>query len=210
MARFSLLPRNEAFHSLLQALSARAHACACRLHDLTASDAPSGDVRAWDALRAERMAARGATGEITAALCRSFVTPFDREDIQALADELYKTAKTMEKAAERIRLYGLAGRDSDFGGQIALIVKAAETVDGIVGDLTRGRLKGIESRIDAMYALEHEADAVLSGLLAALFAQDRPARDLILRKDLYDMLEKIVDRYRDAAGIVLQIVLKNG
>ncbi|HEY0901827.1 MAG TPA: hypothetical protein VGD95_06860, partial [Micavibrio sp.] len=57
--------------------------------------------------------------------------------------------------------------------------------------------------------LENKGDAILSELLVELFKGDNDARDLILRKDIYDMLEKVVDRYRDAASVALQIVLKH-
>ncbi len=50
---------------------------------------------------------------------------------------------------------------------------------------------------------------MLGQLLKNLFKGDRDIRDLILRKDVYDMLEKVLDRYRDASAVALQIVLKH-
>ena len=57
--------------------------------------------------------------------------------------------------------------------------------------------------------LENKGDAILGELLVELFRNSTDPRDLILRKDIYDMLEKVIDRYRDAAGVALQIVLKH-
>ena len=57
--------------------------------------------------------------------------------------------------------------------------------------------------------MEAHGDEVLGQLLKNLFKGDRDVRDLILRKDVYDMLEKVLDRYRDASAVALQIVLKH-
>jgi uncharacterized protein Yka (UPF0111/DUF47 family) len=54
-----------------------------------------------------------------------------------------------------------------------------------------------------------QGDAILAELLVTLFKEGRPARDLILRKDTYDMLEKVIDRYRDVSNIAVEIVLKH-
>jgi uncharacterized protein Yka (UPF0111/DUF47 family) len=47
-------------------------------------------------------------------------------------------------------------------------------------------------------------------LLAALYASERDIRDLLIRRDIYDMLERVVDRFRDVSSVALQIVLKQG
>ena len=54
-----------------------------------------------------------------------------------------------------------------------------------------------------------KGDLMLGELLVSLFNEGHTVRDLILRKDIYDMLEKVIDRYRDAAGVALRIVLKH-
>ena len=73
----------------------------------------------------------------------------------------------------------------------------------------RGDEKTIVGKVAQLHTLEANGDEVLGQLLSDLFKNHQDARDLILRKDIYDMLEKVLDRYRDAAEIALQIVLKH-
>ena len=56
------------------------------------------------------------------------------------------------------------------------------------------------SSVDLLRELESKGDVILSELLATLFRDENDMKELILRKDIYDMLEKVVDRYRDAAA----------
>jgi uncharacterized protein Yka (UPF0111/DUF47 family) len=144
-------------------------------------------------------------------LCRSYITPFDRDDIQDFAAALYKIPKIMEKVKERMDLHGLAGEGRDFLRQVDVIVEEASAMDDIVKNLIRKPdSRRVQDKVSVLYDLEHKGDSILGELLATLFDEHTEARDLILRKDIYDMLEKVIDRYRDAAGVALQIVLKHG
>jgi hypothetical protein len=80
----------------------------------------------------------------------------------------------------------------------------------IVEALTRkGAAKKIVEKVEELHALESSGDEVLGRLLHTLFTGKQDVRELILRKDIYDMLEKVLDRYRDASAVALQIVLKH-
>ena len=57
--------------------------------------------------------------------------------------------------------------------------------------------------------LENEGDEVLSRLLVDLLQNAADARQLILRKEIYDLLERVIDKYRNAAEVALQIALKH-
>ncbi len=80
----------------------------------------------------------------------------------------------------------------------------------LIDELTSGHhTERTTAKIDVLYDLENRGDAVLNELLAALYKSEHDARGFILRKDIYDMLETVIDRYRDAAAVALQIVLKH-
>lgn len=206
----NLLPKEDKFCVILENLAHEASACAQHLQAfVSAQDTQSRDASA-QALTEARARAKSLAADMTTELCRTFVTPFDREDLQDITADLYKIPKTIEKVKERLAMHDLALDRGDFNRQIDLIVKESEAMKEMVHDLTtRQSAQKVQDKVRVLYDLEHEGDAILGDLLVTLFRNTTDARDLILRKDIYDMLEKIIDRYRDAAGIALQMVLKH-
>jgi uncharacterized protein Yka (UPF0111/DUF47 family) len=206
----NLLPKEDKFFVLMRAMSALAHNSALMLGKFTTMEA--GAER--DVMSGKIAAAKGESKrlmqKVTNEVSISFVTPFDREDIQEFCAHLYKIPKTIDKIRERLELHNMGAIDGDFARQVNLIVQEAVAMEDLVEALTRkGAAKKIVEKVDELHALEASGDEVLSNLLHKLFTDKTDARELILRKDIYDMLEKVLDRYRDAAAIALQIVLKH-
>ena len=205
-----LLPREDKFHQLMQALSQKAHDSAVLLKQFI--DAPPGEER--KAIGAQIAAVKAESKDLVARITRevslSFITPFDREDIQDFSVHLYKIPKTIDKICDRFALHDIASEQGDFARQVDLICKEAAAMQDVVSALThKGGAKAIVDQVNILYDLEAAGDEILGELLMLLFRENRDVRDLILRKEIYDMLEKVLDRYRDAAGIALQIVLKH-
>ncbi|HEY8189130.1 MAG TPA: DUF47 family protein [Micavibrio sp.] len=211
MIRFpSLQPKENKFCIFLERLSGQAHACALHLKVFIESPDAAAQTHASQAIAGCKAAAKSISADITAELCRTFITPFDREDIQDFAADLYKIPKAMDKIKNRLAMHGIASIKGDFSRQIDLIVQEAEAMEDMVHELTRGHnAKRIIEKAAVLQELENRGDDILGDLLVSLFRNEHDARDLILRKDIYDMLEKVIDYYRDAAGIALQIVLKH-
>ncbi len=205
-----LLPREDKFHRLLRELAALAAQVALYLKNyVEAKDAPERASAMEDITRC-RMESKRVNAEITRELCATFVTPFDREDIQDFALSLYKIVKTTKKICDRLEVHGMVSEKGDFSRQTDLIVQESQAMEDIVRELTAGHdTKRIMKMADMLYEIENKGDIILSELLSNLFREQNDARILILRKDIYDMLEKIIDRYRNAAGVAMQIVLKH-
>jgi len=206
----NLLPSEDKFHVLMRSMSSSAQASVLLLKQFTETDIGSGR----DKIGRDIAHVRGESKELVARVARevslSFITPFDREDIQAFCEHLYKIPKTVDKIRERLELHDIASENGDFTRQIDLIVQEAAAMEEIVEALTHRRTqKTIVDKVAHLHTLEADGDEVLSDLLKNLFKGNRDVRDLILRKDIYDMLEKVLDRYRDAAGVALQIILKH-
>lgn len=208
--KLSILPRGDRFCALLQELSNEAKSCALHLKTYVESADDGARAAAKQSIAAARARSKTAAASVTNELCRSFITPFDREDIQNFATDLYKIPKTISKIVERIELHNLTAARGDFSRQIEVIVKEAAATEEMVKSLITDRNgKHIAAKVAELQELEQRGDTILHELLVALFSEPRDARDLLLRKDIYDMLEKVVDRYRNAAGVALQIVLKH-
>lgn len=150
------------------------------------------------------------TEEISERLTTTFVTPLEREDIEALSVALYKIPKTLEKFGERLLLCPERVRRTDFSRQAGLLERAADVVLLMVRELrTSPDLEKVKEQNDKLQYLEGEADRLMVDLLRDLYAGEKDAVSVIALKDLYDLLEKVIDRCRDAGNVLFHIVLKN-
>lgn len=150
------------------------------------------------------------TEEISERVTTPFVTPLEREDIEALSNALYKIPKTLEKFGERLLLCPERVRKTDFSRQAGLLLKAADVVLVMVKALRSSPdLEKVKEQNDRLQYLEGEADKLMIDLLRDLYAGEKDAVSVIALKDLYDLLEKVIDRCRDSGNVIFHIVLKN-
>ncbi len=205
-----LLPNEDKFYVLMRELSAQASAATLLLQEFTEATDIAARAQAGQKIADCKAEAKRLSETITREVSLSFITPFDREDIQEFATHLYKIPKTIDKIRERFELHDIRSDGNDFSRQVDLIVLEAKEMQDIVEALTKkGSEKAIIAKVDVLHELETRGDEVLGDLLKHLFLNTHDARELILRKDIYDMLEKVLDRYRDASAVALQIVLKH-
>jgi uncharacterized protein Yka (UPF0111/DUF47 family) len=150
------------------------------------------------------------TEEITEKLMTTFVTPMEREDIEALAESLYKIPKTIEKFAERYRITAAQIQDTDFGPQVVLMDKAVHLVLNMIQAMRAGRNhEGIKGLQQALQQIESDADRVLLELSRRFYEPGFPPIKAIILKDLFNLNEKVVDRCRDAGNVVSLVLFKN-
>lgn len=150
------------------------------------------------------------TEDIDEQLCKTFVTPIEREDIESLSDALYKIPKMLEKFSERFILFYDQLHGWDFSQQISILTQAAETLLQMVRSLRQNpKLDRIKDQRDRLHELEGDADRLMLDLLCSLYHGKHEALELTILRDLYELLEKAIDRCRDAGKVVFHIVLKN-
>ena len=143
------------------------------------------------------------------ALGRTFVTPIDREDIEALSFALYRIPKQVEKIVERISIYPGQVPQAAFARQAELMQQAAEVVDFMVKQLRHGaNLEKIREANDRLQFAEGEADKVMLGQLKELYQGPCDTKELVILGEIYEMVEQAVDRCRNAGNIVVGIALK--
>lgn len=148
--------------------------------------------------------------EINSALCTTFVTALEREDIQALSVSLYKIPKTVEKVGERLLLVPHFLHGVDLTRQSALLEKATDTVLEMIKALRKGvNLETIKEQNDKLQAIESEADKLILELMKDLYSGQHDPLKAVFLKDIFELLEKVADRCRDAGNVITQIVLKN-
>lgn len=147
---------------------------------------------------------------ISEELVKTFVTGLEREDIESLSIALYKIPKAAEKFAERYILAAPHLQGADFSRQAALLESAAETVRAMVRELRQiQNLEAAKTLNDKLQVTEGEADRLILEQLRELYSGKHDALRVVMLKDLYELLEKVIDRCRDAGNVISHIFLKN-
>jgi uncharacterized protein Yka (UPF0111/DUF47 family) len=202
------LGRNERFFDLLEDSAEEARESVDLLSSALRS--PSQGLGSLDEFALLRKKDKRITEEIRTQLTQTFVTPLEREDIEALSTALYKIPKTLEKFCERFLLSPERFKGFDFSRQIQILQQATETVLKMTRELRSDpNLEVVRDQNDRLQHLEGEADKLMVELLRGLYAGHHDPVSVIALKDLYDLLEKVIDRCRDAGNVIFYIVLKN-
>ncbi|MBU0985921.1 MAG: DUF47 family protein, partial [Proteobacteria bacterium] len=143
-------------------------------------------------------------------LNNTFVTPFDREDIQNLVNRMDDVIDLVEKAGARMEIYDLPAPPENIGAMLAILQKAFDRISSAVG-----MLKDWKHREDIFHicvevnSLENEGDVLLRASLAGLFKEASDPFYVIKAKEIYEALEDAIDRCEDLANIIETILIKN-
>ncbi|HEX3799805.1 MAG TPA: DUF47 family protein [Verrucomicrobiae bacterium] len=203
-----LLGKEDMFFDLLEASAEEARASVQALVKLNKN--PEQTTLLYEFIQARRKE-KQIRAKITEAVYNTFVTALEREDIESLSHALYRIPKTVEKFGERLLLAPQYAQGVDFSKQVNLLEQATDTVCQMVKSLRQGAsLEKIMALNDKLQYLEGEADKTVIELLRGLLnaKHDDPIKVIVL-KDLYEVLEKVIDRCRDVGNIIAAIILKN-
>ena len=204
-----LLGQDEKFFDLLEASAQQADSSVHELVALLAQVEHGASPQSLEVFVHSRREDKRITQELTEQLCKTFITPLEREDIQALAAALYKIPKTVEKIGERILICPQDLHGRSFAKQVEFLDQAAEAVLAMVKELRKGTdIATVRDMNDNLQTIEGDADKLELDLLRDLYHGNYDTKHMIFLRDLYDLLEKVIDRCRDAGNIVLQVVLK--
>jgi uncharacterized protein Yka (UPF0111/DUF47 family) len=204
------LGHDEKFFDLLEASAQQADSSVHHLVALLAKLEHHDSPQSLEEFVHSRRKDKEITQELTEQLCKTFITPLEREDIQALATALYKIPKTVEKIGERMLICPQDLHGRNFQKQVELLDQAAEAVLAMVKELRKGTDIATAREMNArLQTIEGNADKLELDLLRDLYHGDYSTKNMIFLRDLYELLEKVVDRCRDAGNIILQIVLKH-
>ncbi len=198
--------KTDVFYDLLEASTEEARNSIKALGTLIAQQPGA---RSMDDLILSRRKHKAITEKIDEALCRTFVSDLEREDVEQLSNALYKIPKTVEKIAERIIIAPSRVDAVDFTKHLSMMQDAADTVVLIVQELRKKlHLERVKDHSAKLQFIEGEADKLMLDILRDLYSGKYEAITVIYLKDLYDLLEKVYDRCRDAGNVVSNIVLK--
>ena len=194
------------FYTLLDEAAVAASDAAKALHSMLRE---ADRQPALDAFKLARLRERAASDKISQALVDSFMTPIEREDIEALGSALYKIPKQIEKFADRYSLATTHLEHIDFAPRAAMREQAAGVVVEMVADLRHMNLDRMTALNEKLRSLENEADRLMLELYRDIYSGRLDNLQMFLLKEFFEILEKAIDRCREAGVVAYQIVLKN-
>ena len=203
-----LMPREGNFFELFNAHAAciaeGSHELAMMMTSFTELEAHAQRIDA-----AER-AADKITHEAITLLHKTFITPFDREQIHGLITRMDDILDLTQDVAESVVLYDIR-KITPYAKQLAEICQmCCDRVRAAVGLLTNvKRPEAILKTCEEIDRLESDADRVMRAAMSKLFRDEADVKQLIKLRTIYELLELITDRCEDVANIIEGIVLEN-
>jgi predicted phosphate transport protein (TIGR00153 family) len=150
------------------------------------------------------------THQIISLLHRTFVTPFDREDVALLAHTMDDILDFVHSAADAMFIYKVDSATNRAKELADIIVKGATEVDMAVRGLRRrSELKNIMERCVEINRLENMADRVFRAAMAELFENTTDITQLIKWREIYEHMEAATDRCEDVANVLEGVALKH-
>jgi hypothetical protein len=143
---------------------------------------------------------------------RSFITPFDRGDMKELINQLDDSIDQMKKTAKAITLFEVSSFELEMRQMADIILRCAELTVEAVGLLSalRDNVNRINTIAEEITRLEEQADELNDRGIKALYLKHRngDVMAFIVRNEIYDHLEKVVDRFEDVANRISAIVIE--
>jgi predicted phosphate transport protein (TIGR00153 family) len=204
-----LAPRENHFFGLLRSSTHNLHETTAALRDFM-ENYEDIEAKAAEIKRLEEVG-DVIIHQIMTNLHRTFVTPFDREDIAELGARLDDVVDVAEEVARTMIEYRVTA-PRPRAVELARIVEDTGAVLEHVGDMLQGRggkLRELLPLTVELNRLENEADVVASQAVGELFANEKDPIEIIKWREIYQLLESATDRAEDAANVIEGIVLKN-
>ena len=203
---FSLLPREDQYFALFSQMSEKLQEASSVLVELMNGPYENFDTLSKKIKNIEHECDE-ITHSITTKLNKSFITPFDREDIYTLSVALDDVCDYIDAAARAVVMYDIHETD-EFSQQLAVIIhKLSVEIHGAVSHLKTA--KGMEQNLLDIQRLENDADDVYFRAMAALFKNSGDAVHIIKWKEVYEILENGTDRCESVGNIIESIILKH-
>jgi predicted phosphate transport protein (TIGR00153 family) len=206
---FNLLPKDTTFFDLFEGLAKHAVSCAEHLRQLTKNFPDiSADLQR---IREEEHSADQLAHKALDRLDRTFITPFDREDIHTLVGELDDIIDKIDAIAKRFPLFHIKQMETGFAKQTDLLLEATIATSEAVHRLRKGhKLSELMDKLIEIHHKESVGDDNHHAAMSHLFDGSVEPLEVVKWKDLYDYIEEAIDGCEDVGNTLERIVLKNG
>ena len=149
------------------------------------------------------------THNVFTELGRNFITPFDREDIHYLATSLDDIADYTYAAAKKINFYRVNPNDMGMQKMAELIEQGAAQVRIAVVELRDMKnMRNITEALVKINSIENQADDIFDMSIEKLFATEPDAKEVIKKREIYQVMEIVTDKCEDASNVIESIIIK--
>ena len=203
---FSLLPREDEYFTLFSQMTEKIQQASNALVEMMQDKTGSFETHVKRIKDIEHECDE-LTHKVATKLNKSFITPFDREDIYALTVALDDVCDYIDAGARAILMYGIQDINDQALHLAKVIQGLAMEINSAVSMLKKP--VGMNQHIVEIHRLENEADDVYFRAIGDLFQNETDALRLIKWKELYEILENATDRCESVANIIESIVIKH-
>jgi uncharacterized protein Yka (UPF0111/DUF47 family) len=204
-----LLGRPHEFFGLLEQSAALGKQAVTEIKAILAQPSGPPDL---SGLRSARRKGKEVMDQLENLLTRVFVTPIEREDLEALGQDLYRLPKTAEKFAERYEIVHDQMRATDFSILAGLLERAAGIVQEMISRVSSGdssALSAIKTLDASLGQIEVEAAHLVLNATKQLYSAPAPPLQAIISKDLHDLLGECIECCRTVGRTAALVILKN-
>jgi predicted phosphate transport protein (TIGR00153 family) len=203
------MPKNKIFYELFEKVADNVAKMGTLLRDVVAQ--PDFDKRA--ALITQLEDLEHANDELThnlfTELGRNFITPFDREDIHYLATSLDDIADYIYAAGKKINFYRVNPNDTGMQKFSELIEQGAQQIKVAVRELRDMKnMRNITEALVKINSIENQADDIFDFSIEKLFDTENDAKEVIKKRDIYQVMEIVTDKCEDASNVIESIIIK--
>ena len=203
---FSFLPKEDQYFTLFSQMTAKIQEAAGYLVVMMAGPYDKMEA-ASKRIKSVEHECDEITHSVTIKLNKSFITPFDREDIYTLSVALDDVCDYIDATARAVVMYDIHEADEYVQQLTVIMQKLADEIHAAVGMLKKAQ--GMSPHLLEIQRLENDADEVYFKAMGALFKNSSDAVTIIKLKELYEILENATDRCESVGNIIESIVLKH-
>ncbi len=203
------MPKNKIFYELFETVADRVYDMGIKLKELVHEH--DYDKRSSIIAQIEDLEHKNddTTHQIFTELGRNFITPFDREDIHYLASALDDIADYIFASAKKINFYKVNPNDSGIQKMTELILQGSiEIRKAVKGLRDMKNLREMTESMVKVNSIENQADDVFDMSIEMLFQQENDFKEVIKKREIYQVLEIATDKCEDAANVIESIIIK--
>lgn len=203
------MPKDKVFYTLFEEVAENVSKMGKTLKEVVTE--PDFDKRAAVISRVEDLEHQNdeLTHRIFTELGRNFITPFDREDIHYLASALDDICDYTFATCKKINFYKINPNDVGIQKMADLIEQACDNIKTAVGELRNMRnMRTITDALVKVNSIENQADDVFDMSIDRLFETEPDAKEVIKKREIYQVMEVVTDKCEDAANVIESIIVK--
>jgi uncharacterized protein len=203
------LPKDRIFYSLFEQIANKVEEMGIKLKEVVCE--PDFDKRAALITQLEDMEHDNDnyTHNVFIELGKNFITPFDREDIHSLANALDDVCDYIYASGKKINFYKINPNDSGIQKMADIILEATVSVKTAVIELRNMKnMRNITDALVKVNSLENQADDIFDLSIEKLFDTEPDAKEVIKKREIYQIMEVVTDKCEDVANVIESIVVK--